>query len=88
MSEASPAAETAETFPESPGAGVWTVHTVESWARAIIDDMAKELDSALGSSAVQLSATCRCVRFEDGGVGAAIQIEGVRTHSVHGVRIS
>jgi hypothetical protein len=39
MTEATPAAEPAE----GPFRGVWTVHTVESWARAVIDDMVQEL---------------------------------------------
>jgi hypothetical protein len=88
MSEATPAAEIAETFPEEPAAGVWTIHTVESWARAIIDDMAQEVGSGSGFGAVQLGATCRCVRFADGGFGAAIQIKGEHTtYSVHRVKV-
>ena len=38
MSEVAPAAETTE----DPFRGVWTVHTVESWARAVLDDMVQE----------------------------------------------
>jgi hypothetical protein len=87
MSEATPAAKAAETFPEHPEAGVWTIHTVESWARAIIDDMAKEVDRSQGT-AVGSAATWRGVRFDDGSFGAAIQIEGQGTYNVHGVKIS
>jgi hypothetical protein len=87
VSEVAPAAEAAETT-EDPFHGIWTVHTVESWARAVIDDMVQELarDPNLGS--VEFGAVWRCRRYEDGSFGAAIQIRGKdTTYSVHRVKV-
>ena len=83
MSEVAPAAETTE----DPFRAVWTVHTVESWARAVLDDMVQEVARDPNFGAVHSTATWRCVRDEDGSYSAAIQIEGMNTNSVDRVKI-
>jgi hypothetical protein len=66
----------------------WTVHTVESWARAIIDDMVKELGSSKEVSGVEAQATWACFQFDDGTLGARIQIDGAEhDYLVHRVKI-
>jgi hypothetical protein len=89
MSEATPAAETAETTPEPPTALTWEIHTVESWARAIIDDIAKEVASR-GEVSLGFEADWRGLRFSDGSFGAAIKIRSAAeaTYNEHRVKIS
>jgi hypothetical protein len=88
MSEATPAGEAAETTSEPGTALAWDIHTVESWARAIIDDMAQEVASS-GAGGIQSSAVWRGIRFPDGSFGAALKIEGAGagTYSEHRVKL-
>jgi hypothetical protein len=89
MSETTPAAKAADAE-DSPFRN-WTIHTVESWARAIIDDMVQELNLASEAtpeaSGIEFGATYACFRDDDGGFRARIQIRGVGTYNVHRVTI-
>jgi hypothetical protein len=84
-SETRPVAKEAEAE-ESPQRA-WTIHTVESWGRAIIDDMVQELvvrnPEATG---VEAAATYACFRDDDGGFYARIQVHGIGTYNVHRVK--
>jgi hypothetical protein len=89
VSETIPAAKEAdaEDFPLRH----WTIHTVESWARAIIDDMVQELhlisEDQPGATGIEFQATYACFRNDDGGFRARIQIRGKGTYNVHRVTI-
>jgi hypothetical protein len=89
MSEATPAADATETTPEPPTALAWEIHTIESWARAIIDDIAQEVASS-GEVGLGFEAEWRGVRLHDGSFGAAIKIRSVaeRSYNEHRVKIS
>jgi hypothetical protein len=89
VSETTPApkAADAEAFPLRH----WTIHTVESWARAIIDDMVQELhlasDATPAVSGIEFQATYACFREDDGSFRARIQVQGAGTYNVHRVTI-
>ena len=89
MSETTPAARAADAE-DSPFQN-WTIHTVESWARAIIDDMVQELhlasEAEAGVTGVEFAATYACFRDDDGGFRARIQIRGRGNYNVHRVTI-
>jgi hypothetical protein len=72
MSEATPATTAPATA--NPPPEIWTVHTAESWARAIIADAIRFLGPATDS---EHPATVRVHRLEDGGLGVDIQLGGV-----------
>ena len=86
MSETTPVAKAADA--EDSPLRNWTIHTVESWARAVIDDMVQELvvhnPEATG---LEFQATYACFRDDDGGFRARIQIRGRGTYNVHRVTI-
>ena len=86
MSETRPTAKAADA--EISPFRAWTIHTVESWARAIIDDMVQELVVHNPEAAgVEFQATYACFRDDDGGFRARIQIQGAGTYNVHRVTI-
>jgi hypothetical protein len=89
LSETSPAARAIVPIkPDDSLQRVWTVHTVESWARTVIDDMVKELGSSKEVSGVESQATWACFQFDDGSIGARIQIGGAEhEYLVHHVKI-
>jgi hypothetical protein len=65
----------------------WDIYTVESWARAIIDDIAQEVASS-GAAGCAFTAEWSGIRFSDGSFGAAIKIRGAEeTYSEHRVTI-
>jgi hypothetical protein len=89
VSETTPEAREAEAE-DSPFRN-WTIHTIESWARAIIDDMVQELhlasEATPGATGVEFQATYACFRDDDGDFRARIQIRGRGTYNVHRVTI-
>jgi hypothetical protein len=89
VSETIPAARAAEA--EDSPLSHWTIHTVESWARAIVDDMVQELNLASeatsGVTGVEFQATYACFRDDDGSFRARIQILGRGSYNVHRVTI-
>ena len=89
MSETRPAAGGIVPIkPDDSLQRAWTVHTVESWARAVIDDMVKELGSSKEVSGVEGHATYGCFQFDDGSLVARIQIDGAEhDYLVHRVKI-
>jgi hypothetical protein len=89
VSETRPAARAIVPIkPDDSLQRAWTVHTVESWARAVIDDMVKELGSSKEVHGVESQATWACFQFDDGSLGARLQILGAEhDYLVHHVKI-
>lgn len=102
MSEATPATSEATTpapadsaplevsapAPADSAAPVaWTIHTAESWARAILADAVRflslpDVDPAAG---IELEATISLRRLDDGGIGVRLKLPG--SHPLHRITV-
>jgi hypothetical protein len=95
MSEATQSTGAAATTDSDPLSGLsgrlsphsLAIHTIESWARAVIEDLVKELEHKPPATAVDTSAKIFCKQLDDGSFGVSIQVQGLETHSMHRVKV-